>query len=151
MTMKNKQVNVPSITVDKNIIIYENSFICTDNISLITVSPIPQNTSWIFAIILALASISIIKIVPFCIFTLIVAILWFIIVVVQNSNRGENLAISLNSGTTLYFNCKSRDFLNKVVFTMIDSIKNKNQSKYSVNFDKCTIYGGVLKESVVGK
>ena len=64
-----------------------------------------------------------------------------------NSNRGDNLAISLNSGSTLYFNCKDRAFLNKVVNAMLGSIKEKNQTTYSISFDKCQISGGVLHNS----
>lgn len=78
---------------------------------------------------------------------LVVAIIWLIAVLVYNSNRGDNLAISLNSGSTLYFNCKDRAFLNKVVNAMLGSIKEKNQTTYSISFDKCQISGGVLHNS----
>lgn len=40
---KNEQIQIPSIQIDKNVIKYGNSFICIDNISLITISPIPSN------------------------------------------------------------------------------------------------------------
>lgn len=66
-----------------------------------------------------------------------------------NNERGKNLAISLNSGATLYFNCKDVEFLNTVVNTMLNSIKDKNKSTYSISFDKCTINDGVLKESTL--
>lgn len=146
---KPELINIPTIQIDKNVIKYANSFICTDNISLITISQIPANKSWIGAIILAIVSIAIIKAHFVGVLFLIVAIVWFIAVVHSNNNRGENLAIALNAGITLYFNCKDRAFLNKVVSTMIDSIKSKNQHSYSINFEKCTIHGGVLNESVV--
>ena len=54
---KNEQINVPSITVDKNVIRYGESFICTDNISMISICPIPANKSWLIAIILGVVGI----------------------------------------------------------------------------------------------
>lgn len=86
-------------------------------------------------------------VIAFGILLLVVAIIWLIAVLVYNSNRGDNLAISLNSGSTLYFNCKDRAFLNKVVNAMLGSIKGKNQTTYSISFDKCQISGGVLHNS----
>ncbi len=147
---KNEKVNVPSIQIDKNIISYSNSFICIDNISLISVSPIPSNMTWIGAVILSILSIAMISsydMKTLGILALIAAIAWLAIVVYLNMNRGENLAISLNSGTTLYFNCRDKKFLNNVVSTMIKSINDKNKSTYTISFDKCTISGGVLNES----
>ncbi len=151
MTISNKSeiVNTPSIQIDKNVITYGNSFICTDSISLITISPVPPNMSWIGAIILAIVGVLITPINFFGILILIAATIWFIVVTNQNYNRGKNLAINLNSGTTLYFNCKDVIFLEQVVSTMIDSIKNKNNSIYSINFEKCTINGGVLNKSTL--
>ena len=143
---KNEQINVPSITVDKNVIRYGESFICTDNISMISICPIPANKSWLIAIILGVVGIYLMQEGSIGILLLVVAI-WLIAVLVYNSNRGDNLAISLNSGSTLYFNCKDRAFLNKVVNAMLGSIKEKNQTTYSISFDKCQISGGVLHNS----
>ena len=144
---KNEQINVPSITVDKNVIRYGESFICTDNISMISICPIPANKSWLIAIILGVVGIYLMQEGSIGILLLVVAIIWLIAVLVYNSNRGDNLAISLNSGSTLYFNCKDRAFLNKVVNAMLGSIKEKNQTTYSISFDKCQISGGVLHNS----
>lgn len=144
---KNETINVPSITVDKNVITYGNSFICTDNISMISICPIPANKSWLIAIILGIAGVCLMQESSIGILLLVVAIIWLIAVLGYNSNRGDNLAISLNSGSTLYFNCKDRTFLNKVVNAMLGSIKGKNQTTYSISFDKCQISGGVLHNS----
>lgn len=146
---KNEQINIPTIKIDKNVITYGNSFICTDNISLITISSIPPNMSWIGAIIVALISILIMSLHIIGALFLIASIIWFIVVMNNNNKRGENLAITLNAGTTLYFHCRDRVFLSHVVSTMLDSIKNKNQSTYLINFDKCTINGGALNNSVI--
>lgn len=145
---KDQQVVVPGITVDKNVIVYGNSFICVDNISLITISQIPSNRSWIAATIMGLLGMYLkSQYFDFGAYMLVIAIIWFIIVCIYNSNRGENLAISLNSGNTLYFNCKDRSFLNKVVDTIIQSIKGQNKATYSINFEKCKITGGVMNNS----
>lgn len=144
---KNETINVPSITVDKNVITYGNSFICTDNISMISICPIPSNKSWILAILMGIASVYLMDESSVGILFLIFAIVWLIAVLMYNSNRGDNLAISLNSGSTLYFNCKDRAFLNKVLNAMLSSIKGKNQSTYSISFEKCQISGGVLHNS----
>ena len=149
-SQKNRIVNSPTMQIDKNVITYGNSFICTDNISLITISPIPSDNSWIKAIILGLISIPIISIHFIGVFILIAAIIWFFTVINNNNNRGENLAISLNAGNTLYFNCRDKIFLAKVVNTILDCIKNKNQSTYTINFDKCTINDGVLNNTILG-
>ncbi len=146
---KNEQINVPSIQIDKNVITYANSFICTDNISLITISPIPPNNTWVGAIILGILGICTVSMDGIGIIPLIIAIIWFGLVMKYNNERGKNLAISLNSGATLYFNCKDVEFLNTVVNTMLNSIKDKNKSTYSISFDKCTINDGVLKESTL--
>lgn len=141
MTISNKSeiVNTPSIQIDKNVITYGNSFIYVDNISLITISSVPLNMSWIGAIITAILSIIIIKLHFIGVITLIGAIIWLIVVVSQNYNRGKNLTINLNSGTTLYFNCADKLFLEKVVYKIIETIKNKEQSTYIINFQSCTI------------
>nr|DAO66986.1 MAG TPA: hypothetical protein [Caudoviricetes sp.] len=150
MQKKEKQMRVSSIQIDENVIIYENSFINIDNISLITISPIPSNISWIGAILLGLLGygISTIKdLVAVGIIILLIAIIWFLAVIIHNCSRGNNLAINLNSGTTLYFNCQNINFLNQVVNVMLQSMKNKTQC--IISFDKCTISGGVLNEATI--
>ena len=111
---------------------------------MISICPIPANKSWLIAIILGVVGIYLMQEGSIGILLLVVTIIWLIAVLVYNSN---NLAISLNSGSTLYFNCKDRAFLNKVVNAMLGSIKGKNQTTYSISFDKCQISGGVLHNS----
>lgn len=144
---KNKRINVSGIVVDKNVITYGDSFICVDNISLITISPIPSNKSWIVALLLGLLGIAMMSESSAAVVFVIISILWLIIVVNYNLKRGENLAISLNSGYTLFFNCSNRSFLIKVVDAMVRSIKEKNKDTYSISFKNCTITGGVMNKS----
>lgn len=147
---KNENVSSPYMQIDKNVIYYGgNSFICVDNISLITISPIPPSKAWIAALILGMfgylmrdeysraARV-------FSVLIILAAIAWFAYIMYKNYNRGKNLAIGLNSGVTLYFNCHDVEFLNKVVCTLLESIKSKNKDTYAIRFDKCTIYDGVL-------
>lgn len=141
---KQKTIKTPAIGIEKNIISYGNAFICTDNISFIFISKISANMSWIIATLLGLAGLYLAQESEIGFFALAVAIIWLIIVFIYNINRGENLAINLNSGETLYFHCKDREFLKKVVHLILKNIKEGNSSNYNINFDKCTINGNVL-------
>ena len=142
-----EEIRVQTMQVDENIILYGNSFICTDNISLMTISPIPKNTQWIWAILLAIAGIVICQESAIGILAILFGIAWCAFVIWRNQNRGENLAISLNSGVTLYFHCQDRFFLNQVIDVMINCIKGGSKSKYTIRFDKCEINGNVLSDS----
>lgn len=130
-----------------NVILYGNSFICTDNISLMTISPIPKNNQWIWAILVAISGIVIYQESTIGILAILFGIAWCAFVIWHNKNRGENLAISLNSGVTLYFHCRDRLFLNQVIDVMVNCIKGENKSKYTIRFDKCEINGNVFSES----
>lgn len=142
---KDTKVYIAGFQVDGNVIYYGNSAINTNNISLISISPIPANNSWIVAIIIGLIGLMIGDI---GLILLLVAIAWIIGVVIHNSNRGEFLAISLNSGNTLYFYCRSRDFLNRVISVMVDCIKN-GAGSYNINFEKCAINNGITENMLV--
>lgn len=144
---KSEEIRVPTMQVDENVILYGNSFICTDNISLMTISPIPKNTQWVWAILLAIAGIVICQESAIGILVILIGIAWAAWVIWNNQNRGENLAISLNSGVTLYFHCRDRIFLNQVLDVMINCIKVGSKSKYTIRFDKCEINGNVFSES----
>ncbi len=140
---KNQKVNVPTLLVDKDVISYGNSFICTRNVSLIAISEIPANRSWIVALILGLFGLYSQITSESGMSIVIISILWIVGVAIYNMNRGDNLAISLNSGSTLYFHCKDRVFLKRVLERMIESIKENNRSTYTISFDRCTIHDGV--------
>ena len=58
---KDTRVDSTGFQVDKNVIYYGNTAINTNNISLISVSPIPENNSWKQAIVLGLVGIAAIK------------------------------------------------------------------------------------------
>lgn len=146
---KNEKVKVPIIQVDKNILSYGNSFVCIDNISLVTISSIPSNKSWILAILLGILGGFTVDMQGLGFVLLSVAIIWFIVVLVSNATRGNNFTIVLNSGTSLYFNCKNLRFLNAVVQTVLNSINEKNKSTYTISFDRCTITDGVLNNSTL--
>ncbi|MCH5193362.1 MAG: hypothetical protein J1F11_05320 [Oscillospiraceae bacterium] len=135
---KNTKVNVSGFQVDENVIYYGNSAINTNNISLITISPIPANSSWVAAVVVALMGLLIRRESSIGWLLLIGAIVWIIAVVIHNKNRGEFLAISLNSGNTLYFHCKEREFLYRVISLMVECIKS-GSGHYSISFDKCVI------------
>lgn len=144
---KDKMVESTGFQVDKNVIYYGNTAINTNNISLISVSPIPTNDSWKWAIVLGLAGIVTMKNGGWVL--LLSAIIWTAIVVYYNKNRGEYLTISLNSGNTLYFHCRDRAFLDKVILLMVDCIKTGTES-YTVNFDRCVVNKGIAGNMTVG-
>ncbi len=150
---KNENVSSTYMQIDKNVIYYgSNSFICVDNISLITISPIPPSKMWIAPIILGIFGYIIgdsrsraARV--FSVLIILAAIAWLVYILYKNYNRGKNLAIGLNSGVTLYFNCHDVEFLNKVVYTLLESIKSKNKDTYAIRFDKCTIHDGILNNA----
>ncbi len=144
---KTEKIKTPAIKIDGNVISYGNAFICTDNISFISISKIAANMSWIIAVLLGVAGLFFAQESEIGFLALAVAVIWLIIVYIYNINRGENLAINLNSGVTLYFNCKDKEFLKKVVDLILKNIKEGNRSKYNINFDKCTINGNVFSNA----
>lgn len=153
--IKNDQsISVPGLKVQKNIISYGDSFICAENISLISICPIPSNMSWIFAIIAAFIG-------TFMFFEnetevggalLAIGIVWFIIVLIMNSNRGINLAINLNSGKTLYFHCSDEQFLQKVLQVLLVCINNIERASCYINFESCSIQNSsILNDATITK
>lgn len=144
---KDTRVDSTGFQVDKNVIYYGNTAINTNNISLISVSPIPMNNSWIGAMVLGLIGISIIKYGGWVL--LIAAVVWAAIVVNYNKNRREFLAISLNSGNTLYFHCRDKAFLGRVILLMVDCIKTGTEN-YTVNFDRCVVNKGIAGNMTLG-
>lgn len=139
---KDQQINVPGLKVDNNIISYSNSFICLKNISLISISPIPANGSWVIAIIMALGGLYMLleEISTEIGGTLTaIGVIWFLIVVISNSTRGINLAVTLNSGNTVYFHCSNEQFLRKVLVVLLNSIKDTTRTSCYINFQECTI------------
>lgn len=143
---KDTKVYASGFQVDGNVIYYHNSAINANNISLISISPTPANNSWIGAIVLALIGLFIGKTMGTIL--LIGAIIWVIAVVLHNKNRGEFLAISLNSGNTLYFYCRERYFLNQVISIMVECIKSGRES-YTIRLDKCVINPGIAEDITI--
>lgn len=133
---KETKVSVPGFQVDQNVIYYGNSAINTNNISMISISPIPANNSWIIAVIVAVGGLFSIKNGGWL--AILVAAIWIAAVVIYNKGRGEDLAICLNSGNTLYFHCRDKEFLGRVVTLITECIKT-GVGNYFVNFDKCVI------------
>lgn len=132
-----KKIKIPELLVDKDVISYGESFICTKNVSMVSISPIPASRWWILGLLLALLGFYTRE--DYGVLPIIIGVALFFGVLWYNSNRGENLAITLNSGHTFYFHCTSREFIRKVLKNMISSIKLGNHATYKVNFKSCTI------------
>lgn len=134
---KIEKVKYPELLVDKDVISYGEAFICTRNISMVGISQIPSNYWWVLGLISVLLGVYSID--EMGVVFIVVGAVIFLISVCVNANRGENLAIALNSGQTFYFHCKSKDFIRRVLKNMILSIKQGNRATYKVNFNSCTI------------
>ncbi|GAB5081754.1 hypothetical protein Osc1_09270 [Hominimerdicola sp. 21CYCFAH17_S] len=138
-----KELTVPSIQISNNVITYNDSFICIDNISLITISPVPSNKSWIYACIIGALGTAISDLSTFLAGLMIItSLIWIAAVIWYNINRGDNLQINLNSGMSLYFHCQNREFLNQVVKLLLQKMDGKKTETTTIKFDSCTISGG---------
>lgn len=150
---KDQQIKVPGLKVDNNIISYANSFICLKNISLISISPIPANGSWVIAIIMVLGGLyMLVKEISTKIGVTLMAIgvILFFIVIISNSTRGINLAVTLNSGNTVYFHCSNEQFLREVLVVLLNSIKDTTKASCYINFQECTIQNSnILNDSEI--
>lgn len=51
---KDKKVSVSILSVDQNVIYYGNTAISINNVSMVSISPVPANNSWIIAAVMAL-------------------------------------------------------------------------------------------------
>ena len=139
MAADNRQYYGAQLSIDNKVIYYGSSFIIIDNISWISVSPIPPNNSWITALIIGMCSLVLCTVIPAAFLVFIICLIWLIVVCVGNSNKGENLSIHLNSGHNIYFSCKDRDFMIRVMNKLIDTIKEGTNAKYTISFKDCTI------------
>lgn len=146
-----KKYYYPYIQINGNIISYGNSLIQAKNISMITIERIPPNKNWIGAIIPLVFSMFVFMIgnkqyIQYGIFAFIIAAVWIIAVAIGEKNKGENLVINLNSGVSLYFYCKNRQFLDTVVSVFISCINQDNNQRktdpITIRFDRCEITGG---------
>lgn len=149
---KDQQLTVPGLKVQKNIISYGDSFICAKNVSLISISPIPANGSWIIAILLALAGLYMFLEYgsEFGGGMIVVGAVWLIVVILINCNRGINLAVNLNSGKTLYFHCSDEQFLRKVLQVLLACINNIEQASCYINFENCSIQNSeILNDATI--
>ncbi len=147
-----QQITVPGLTVQKNIISYGDSFICAKNISAMSISPIPAKSLWIIGILIAFAGlVTLFDDNAFLgIVMLLGGALWAFIGIKSNQERGINLAVSLNSGNTLYFHCDNKKFLDKVLQALITCINNTDTASCYINFEKCTIQNSdILNDATI--
>ncbi len=135
------------LQVNKRVITFGDSIICADNISLITVSTTPANWSWIGAICLLVLSVPLLAskwevFQGVGAYMLTAAIIWLIVVIIINASRSKYLVINLNSGMSLHFYCKNKEFLNKVVQELTVCINDNKAEPITIRFDSCKISGG---------
>lgn len=147
--MKESVIETRQIEINKNVLRYEDSVIQISNISGFSVGPEPQEEYPKEAIIGLLIGICMV-IISFKLGNLmaVVLLLGILISIIcglkiasiyeNNSNLGEYLIIDLNCGKSLYFICKNRSFLRKVVNAMKDCF-NRDDIQCKIDFNKCDI------------
>lgn len=125
-------IDTGEFKIKDNILSFKNSFILIHNISHISVSPVdkyPYPISSIVLGILGLLSASIPFTLTRIVGLILIALCAYIIykIIEKNKDLGEYLQINLNSGKILWFVCKDKEFLIKI----IDVLKNCINSKSS--------------------
>lgn len=137
------------IYVYGSIISYGQSFVCTKNISMISVQRDASSTGWVWGlIILILGFYSFVFSVAgqlhflICLFAfLLMPIGAFLMIYLlrKDKKRGYHMTLDLNSGVSIYFaRCDYKDFvfLNKVMGYLIDCI-NGHVVPQTINFKEC--------------
>lgn len=139
------------VKIENNVMEYDNSAIQLSNISGINIAPIPKEpySSWIFiGILLGILLISIgrgTKLVGSII--LLACLIKLVYMYYMNSQLGEYLAIELNSGKSVFFSCKNKQFLVQSKQAMIQAFNEKG--KYmEVNFSNCSIHDLALEGDI---
>lgn len=138
----NEKLDVGSLKIGNNVIIYNESFITINNIASVSLGKEPPKRyqKWLFVV----------PIIGFWIaysdsvFTLLmgliaIAILGTFIYLIYdyNKNLQEYIIIHLNSGKTLFLNSSNHEFSLRVMDTIINCI-NTGES-YNINFNSCSI------------
>ncbi|MBQ9885662.1 MAG: hypothetical protein IJM37_02195 [Lachnospiraceae bacterium] len=137
----NEEVESRELSVDKNVMYYGTSFIMIKNISSISIKKRPINNTWILALIIGLLSLVCIQYKPSILGGIAtLCLVYATYILIGNFDRKKDLNISLNSGVSLLFPCENKEFMDNVLKRLLESVNNeKNNSKYTINFEQCTI------------
>jgi len=146
MNKDEKIIDTPTLKIKDNILSFENYFILVSNISQVSIAPVtkrPFPKISILLIVIGLLFFTMDRL-PFLIIALafIGGGLYLIYANTQeNSNRGDNLSIQMNSGEYFIFNCKDRDFLVKIM-DVLQSCANKLLTEAKIDLTNSVINYG---------
>lgn len=122
-----KTIETPSLTVKKNIMVWENTMIQLSNVSYISASSIEDLPFPMWTLLPIIAGL-LIMIKSFLIGLLIAAIGIFAIYLWSKENdertKGAILTISMNSGNKIHIRFEDKGFLNEVTRVLEDIIIN---------------------------
>jgi len=139
-TKKNEKFETPEITIDENVLICKDAFYQLSNVSQVRVSPIPKAQYPIWAIICVVIGIAIMSfrmIIPGLLIGGFGAAMLFL-TYQKNSDLGEYLILSLNSGHEVFFSSSNTTFLRDVVKVLINCVNN-SKTLVKIDFKNCQV------------
>ena len=113
-----KAIETPTLLIKKNIMYWENTMIQLSNVSCISTGNIASAPFPILAALFVLAGFLLFsKSAVLAIVLCVIGAVWLLIWYLENESRREGavLAIRMNSGQSLYFAFKRKDFLQSVL------------------------------------
>ncbi|MEG0812280.1 MAG: DUF6232 family protein [Eubacterium sp.] len=136
-----ESINTPSLKIEKNCLSFQNTFLAINNISQVTVAPIPKDRFPMSAIVMgALGMLGFIIKIPMAgLVCLLIGVgigfIWYS----KNNNTGLNLNIFLNSGNILSIHGDDAKFLNKIRDVLMYCANNNYEQQINVDFSHSTI------------
>ncbi len=139
-----KAIETPTLLIKKNIMYWENTMIQLSNISCISTGNIASAPFPILAALFVLAGFWLFsKSAVLAIILCVIGGVWLLIWYFENESRREGavLAIRMNSGQSLYFAFKRKDFLQSVLAVLERIIADGGDRQVSINVENCTFSG----------
>lgn len=139
-----KAIETPTLLIKKNIMYWENTMIQLSNVSCISTGNIASAPFPILAALFVLAGFLLFsKSAVLAIILCVIGAVWLLIWYLENESRREGavLAIRMNSGQSLYFAFKRKDFLQSVLAVLERIIADGGDRQVSINVENCTFSG----------
>lgn len=150
-----KTIDTPSLLIKKNIMAWDNTMIQLSNISYVSASDVASLRFPIWALLMVLAGLFLLKSSAGLGIVLIIAGAVWLFYWYQENEKRKNcaiLTIRMNSGNNLYFTFSDRTFLTKVMNVLSYIIVNGTDRQVSINMSNCEISGNaqVLTDGIFG-
>lgn len=137
-----EKIITKELKISKNIFIYNESAICLNNISRISIENAPKEPYSRFIILTIIISLFLLSIEK--VFFVLVGILGLLFSLFQlyttykkNQDLGEYLVLNLNSGRDIYLYSKNHVFTIEVIDVIINCINSEKE--YKINMENCQI------------